>query len=213
MSDKIEKAMGILHEQPGISWADVESILHDPTFIPAHVRVCHRLARNAGWWQDLNTGKPIARDMGEVFTLIHSEITEGFEGWRKDLMDDKLPHRPMIEVELADTLIRIYDACGGFEWDTPPGVCGWPHPDTNSIGCVIADIHEQISHAWRRWKREEGNSTTISYELGGAVAYIHQLAEVLHLDVQGAVIEKLAFNTTRADHKRENRLAAGGKKC
>jgi len=32
------------------------------------------------------------------------------------------------------------------------------------------------------------------------------------LDLAGAVIEKLAFNQTRADHQVANRLAAGGKK-
>ena len=36
--------------------------------------------------------------------LIVSEIAEAMEGERKDLMDDKLPHRKMAEVELADAL-------------------------------------------------------------------------------------------------------------
>lgn len=39
------------------------------------------------------------------------------EGERKDLMDDKLPHRRMAEVELADTLIRILDYAAGFGYD------------------------------------------------------------------------------------------------
>lgn len=39
------------------------------------------------------------------------------EGARKDLMDDKLPHRKMLEVELADTLIRIFDFAGGYGLD------------------------------------------------------------------------------------------------
>lgn len=33
------------------------------------------------------------------------------------LMDDKLPHRRMAEVELADTLIRIFDYAGEFGYD------------------------------------------------------------------------------------------------
>lgn len=45
--------------------------------------------------------------------LMVSEISEAMEGARKNLMDDKLPHRPMEEVELADCVIRIMDYCGG----------------------------------------------------------------------------------------------------
>jgi hypothetical protein len=39
------------------------------------------------------------------------------EGERKGLMDDKLPHRPMAEVELADALIRIFDYAGEYGYD------------------------------------------------------------------------------------------------
>jgi hypothetical protein len=39
------------------------------------------------------------------------------EGERKNLMDDKLPHRLMAEVELADALIRIFDYAAAFHYD------------------------------------------------------------------------------------------------
>jgi len=65
-----------------------------------------------GWYTDLKTGKPIKRNFGEVIALIHSEVSEALEGWRKDLMDDHLPNRKMVEVELADAVIRIFDAAG-----------------------------------------------------------------------------------------------------
>lgn len=70
----------------------------------------------AGWWTDLSTGKP--KEKGNIteilakLALVHSEVSEAVEGVRKNLMDDKLPHRPMIEVELADAVIRIVDVCG-----------------------------------------------------------------------------------------------------
>ena len=105
-------------------------------------------AAGAGWWVDIKTGQPYdpVKLVPEKLCLIHSEVSEALEGHRKNLMDDKLPHRPMLEVELADTLIRIGD-----------------------------------------------------------------LAGALGLDLAGAVVEKMAYNATRSDHKIENRLKAGGK--
>lgn len=102
---------------------------------------------NEKWWIHLETGEPLNRNMGEMLCLVHSELSEAMEGHRKGLMDDKLPHRPMIEVELADALIRIFDIAAGTG-----------------------------------------------------------------LDLGGAYVEKMAYNAVRADHKREARLASGGKK-
>lgn len=79
--------------------------------------VCHGLSVNAGWWNDLETGQPLNRNVGELLCLIHSEISEAMEGYRKNLMDDKLTHRKMIEVELADAAIRIFDLAGGLGLD------------------------------------------------------------------------------------------------
>ena len=72
---------------------------------------------NSKWWQDIETGQPITRNKGELLMLIVSEISETMEGVRKGLMDDKLPHRKMEEVELVDALIRILDYAGGFNLD------------------------------------------------------------------------------------------------
>lgn len=119
---------------------------------------------DAGWWRDANID---LRDcpytmhvvMGKL-ALGHSEISEAVEGWRKSqkggkiLMDDHLPHRPMMEVELADTHIRLFD-------------------------------------------------------LGRNVRFPNGRP----LDVPGAIIEKLAYNARRPDHKPENREKEGGKAC
>lgn len=75
----------------------------------------------AGWWSDIKTGEAKPKgDVNEILVklaLVHSEVSEGLEGVRKNLMDDKLVHRPMIEVELADAVIRILDLCGHEGYD------------------------------------------------------------------------------------------------
>ena len=74
----------------------------------------HKLNHN--WWHGMD-GAKLQRNKGELLCLIHSEISEAMEGERKDLMDDKLPHRKMAEVELADAIIRILDYAAGFNYD------------------------------------------------------------------------------------------------
>jgi NTP pyrophosphatase (non-canonical NTP hydrolase) len=72
---------------------------------------------NERWWKDLETGESIKRNVGELLMLCVSELSEAMEGHRKNLMDDKLPHRPMFEVEIVDTLIRLFDIAKGFNID------------------------------------------------------------------------------------------------
>jgi len=71
---------------------------------------------NHQWWHN-RLGYRIERNKGELLCLVHSEISEAMEGERKDLMDDKLPHRKMAEVELADAIIRILDYSAAFGYD------------------------------------------------------------------------------------------------
>lgn len=87
------------------------------TGIEAGVQICHGASKSAGWYTDINTGEAKERNKGEMLCLIHSEISEAMEGIRKNLQDDKLPHRPMGEVELADALIRIFDFAGYCGYD------------------------------------------------------------------------------------------------
>lgn len=96
------------------------------------VSLCHGLAAEAGWWEDDRLGDhrvvvndpdgPLAKFIGKALVaqklcLIHSEVSEAMEGFRKNLMDDKLPHRTMLEVELADAAIRIFDLAGALNLD------------------------------------------------------------------------------------------------
>lgn len=97
--------------------------------------ICHSASNDAGWWQHKAEGHtydliriinapltPLEKLLAgalvaQKLCLTHSEVSEAMEGHRKGLMDDKLPHRPMIEVELADAVIRIADLAGALALD------------------------------------------------------------------------------------------------
>ena len=72
---------------------------------------------NKNWWIDIDTGKSLERNIGELLMLVVSELSEAMEGDRKNLMDDKLTHRKMFEVEIADAFIRLLDISGGLGLD------------------------------------------------------------------------------------------------
>jgi NTP pyrophosphatase (non-canonical NTP hydrolase) len=65
---------------------------------------CNTIATEHGWWDGPE------RNVGELYALIHSEISEAFEAWRRDI--EKSEHIAEFtgeEEELADIVIRIMD--------------------------------------------------------------------------------------------------------
>lgn len=84
------------------------------------VRYFHGKSKAAGWWNEKGTGESLIGNPYVIATklmLCVTELSEAMEGLRKDLMDDKLPHRKMAEVELGDTLIRICDLAGALGYN------------------------------------------------------------------------------------------------
>lgn len=77
--------------------------------------VCHSASARGGWWSNISTGEPLERNKLEMLMLIVSEVSEACEGVRKGINDDHLTQYPMEDVEIADTLIRIFDYIGGHK--------------------------------------------------------------------------------------------------
>jgi NTP pyrophosphatase (non-canonical NTP hydrolase) len=96
----------------------------------------------------------------------------------------------------------------------------WDNTDPTDkvlIASKLCLIHSEISEALEGVRKDTKDShlphrLTVEVELADAMIRIFDLAGAMDLDLSGAILEKLAYNQERADHKRENRAADGGKK-
>lgn len=85
-----------------------------------------------------------------------------------------------------------------------------------NVGEALALVHSEVSEAMEAARKNLNDDHLtdrkgLEVELGDAVIRIFDLAGGLGLDLGGAIVEKMAYNTKRADHKPENREMDGGK--
>lgn len=178
---------------------------------------------NQKWWTDLQTGTCMleTRNRGDLMMLVVTEVVEAAEGL-DGRPDDKLPHLPMLDCELADTAIRLLDLLGAemklgrltesvlrsiwrdessYQMDN----MGREAALFQIVKLVaIAKEHERKE----RWRAFHG---TLIVALNLTMRYNHVVGRAAHpiLDV---IEQKRAFNRVRVDHSIEHRRGADGKK-
>jgi hypothetical protein len=149
----------------------------------------------AGWWSDLATGQPKKRSVGELFILIVTELVEAYEAYLTGEPDNKLPQYPGLGVELGDLQIRLADFAGALQAGKIVEHTSTRNPGDEMFAeiAVIANRYESI----RKLPEANGDPETGN--------------EIEAQDVAVMIVDKLAFNAQRPDHKVENRIKEGGK--
>lgn len=121
---------------------------------------------------------------------------------------------------IKDKLIQDHlEGCGLVLTDTCHGIakeCGWWEDTTERdvprllMLCVSELAEAMEGHRKNLMDAHLPDRKALEVELADAVIRIFDMAGGLDLDVAGAIVAKLVYNTTREDHKIEVR-ANGGK--
>ena len=120
---------------------------------------------------------------------------------------------------LADAVRLLVDACHGASVKG-----GWWHdlatgePLQRNKLEMIALIHSEVSEAVEGIRKGINDDHLPNYpmedvEMADALIRIFDYIGGHNLQTANALVDKLAYNANRADHKPENRAKAGGKKC
>ena len=120
---------------------------------------------------------------------------------------------------LADAVNILVDACHGASVKG-----GWWHdlvtgePLQRNKLEMIALIHSEVSEAVEGVRKSINDDHLPQYpmedvEMADALIRIFDYIGGHKLQTADALVDKLTYNASRADHKPENRAKAGGKKC
>lgn len=71
------------------------------------IQTAHETAKEKGWWDS-------PRTFLECICLVHCELSEAVEEYRKNGLNENEESTKELAKELADVLIRIFDLCGYY---------------------------------------------------------------------------------------------------
>lgn len=192
----------------------------------------HRDNVKAGWWSKLTEGAKEdllhTRNRAEMLMLAVTELDEAMDAHETGAKDDKITHRQGFDVELADCAIRVLDLIGAEQrrGGKQPLMVAHPgrptlrvddmirvyHEDRRGtygdVFRIVSDLSKALDEGYRKDKVSLGR-----YHITAALFRMLAYAHVEHIPLFEIIEEKRDFNRNRADHKIENRLKEGGKKC
>lgn len=179
-------------------------------------KAVHELAREKKWWADEEKGDgtldmaKVMVKVGEKIALIHSELSEALEEYRKglgvetywDIPGFGTVTRACVVTDLVpDEIIQICDSILATEGRTEENkhLSG---PEWRSASTLTPMAREYLANYITRTYKPEG----FTIEIADAVIRCGDMLEAMGGDLQEAILLKHRYNETRSNRH-------GGKRC
>jgi hypothetical protein len=156
----------------------------------------------------------------EAMALLHSEVSEAVEAWRRwglkdftdsrseqDELDGVLPKPEGVGSEFADVLIRLLDDAwlfGKLDLDEALAACHGRFGIDESFMVNMNTLHVMIAkasmaHGSNDWEDEEGTrgGWTWRKQFTAILVFLRQLSEHYGIDLEAEYERKAAYNRTR----------------
>lgn len=145
----------------------------------------HAQSVKMGWWDN-------PQSFSTFVCLFHSELSEAMDGDRKGLVDVRLPHYPMIAVEIADFVIRVLDWFGAQDDIDIKQMITIERPLYTSTD-FIAEMHQFVSAA-HYFASIDGGIDQLVDNLSTSVMLASSMAKKFNWDLLKIINEKLVYD-------------------
>jgi NTP pyrophosphatase (non-canonical NTP hydrolase) len=164
-----------------------------------------------GWYENCVT-------FPEAMALLHSEVSEALEAWRKWGLDDATGLQTVFSgddfkteavikpegagSEFADIFIRLLDDCYLFGVDLEKAIQPGRFGINDSFAANINVLHDFISRA--SMEQDNGEKWRIPYRLADILTFLQQLCENYGINLEAEYERKMQYNRTRP-HRHGNK--------